>query len=195
MARTRSFDETKALAAMGDVKENLLTELRHKLQGGASQIPREPSSTPANTAEPVDTNRGQTPSISAFTRDLSQTVRDGQTDSVVGRNREIMSVMEILARKGKHNVILAGEAGVGKTKIVEGLAALETHRDRVGRTAGRGAAGGAEANAGVALERRREAIVRRRESTGRDDVQRFRRRFGVDFRRLAGRQEQDGENL
>ena len=64
----------------------------------------------------------KTPALDAFGRDLSQLARDGKLDPVVGRQDEIQRVIQILARRTKNNPVLLGEAGVGKTAIVEGLA-------------------------------------------------------------------------
>ncbi|PIQ85125.1 MAG: NDP-hexose 4-ketoreductase [Candidatus Omnitrophica bacterium CG11_big_fil_rev_8_21_14_0_20_45_26] len=64
----------------------------------------------------------KTPALDAFGRDLSQLARDGKLDPVVNRQDEIERVIQILARRTKNNPVLLGEAGVGKTAIVEGLA-------------------------------------------------------------------------
>lgn len=62
--------------------------------------------------------------LRAFGRDLTEMAREKLIDPVVGRSREIERVMQILCRRTKNNPVLAGEAGVGKTAIVEGLAQL-----------------------------------------------------------------------
>ncbi|OQA56684.1 MAG: Negative regulator of genetic competence ClpC/MecB [Candidatus Omnitrophica bacterium ADurb.Bin277] len=64
----------------------------------------------------------KTPALDAFGRDLSHLAREGKLDPVVGRHDEIERVIQILARRTKNNPVLLGEAGVGKTAIVEGLA-------------------------------------------------------------------------
>lgn len=66
--------------------------------------------------------KAKTPALDAFGRDLSLMARDGKLDPVVGRQEEIERVIQILARRTKNNPVLLGEAGVGKTAIVEGLA-------------------------------------------------------------------------
>ncbi len=66
--------------------------------------------------------RGKTPALQAFGRDMTQLARDGKMDPVVGRVGEIERVIQILCRRNKNNPVLLGEAGVGKTAIVEGLA-------------------------------------------------------------------------
>jgi ATP-dependent Clp protease ATP-binding subunit ClpC len=67
-------------------------------------------------------SKTKTPALDSFGRDLSQMAREGKLDPVVGRNEEIERVIQILARRTKNNPVLLGEAGVGKTAIVEGLA-------------------------------------------------------------------------
>ena len=69
-------------------------------------------------------SKTKTPALDAFGRDLSQLARDGKLDPVVGRADEIQRVIQILARRTKNNPVLLGEAGVGKTAIVEGLALM-----------------------------------------------------------------------
>ncbi|ADI04116.1 Clp protease ATP binding subunit [Streptomyces bingchenggensis BCW-1] len=67
-------------------------------------------------------NRRETPNLDKFGRDLTEMARDGRIDPVIGRDEEIEQTIEVLARRGKNNPVLIGEAGVGKTAVVEGLA-------------------------------------------------------------------------
>jgi ATP-dependent Clp protease ATP-binding subunit ClpC len=67
-------------------------------------------------------NPGKALLLDEFARDLTQMARDGKIDPIVGRDREIRRVVQILARRSKNNPVLIGEPGVGKTAIVEGLA-------------------------------------------------------------------------
>lgn len=67
---------------------------------------------------------GNTPVLDNFSTDLTQAAIDGKLDPVVGREKEIQRVMEILCRRKKNNPILIGEPGVGKSAIVEGLAQM-----------------------------------------------------------------------
>ncbi|MGB8252224.1 MAG: AAA family ATPase, partial [Anaerolineaceae bacterium] len=60
--------------------------------------------------------------LEKYSRDLTQLAREGKLDPVIGRDNEILRVMQILSRRTKNNPVLIGEAGVGKTAIVEGLA-------------------------------------------------------------------------
>src|SRR4051794_30154236 len=77
--------------------------------GGPGQPPAKPPSS--------------TPTLDEYGRDLTQLARDGQIDPVIGRESEIEQTVEVLSRRRKNNPVLIGEAGVGKTAIVEGLAA------------------------------------------------------------------------
>ena len=64
----------------------------------------------------------KTPALDQFTIDLTQSARDGRIDPVIGRDAEIRQMIDILMRRRQNNPILTGEAGVGKTAVVEGLA-------------------------------------------------------------------------
>ena len=66
--------------------------------------------------------KSQTPALDAFGRDLTQMARENKLDPVIGRESEIERVIQVLSRRTKNNPVLIGEAGVGKTAIVEGLA-------------------------------------------------------------------------
>ncbi len=60
--------------------------------------------------------------LEKYSRDLTQLAREGKLDPVIGRDKEILRLIQILSRRTKNNPVLIGEAGVGKTAIVEGLA-------------------------------------------------------------------------
>ncbi len=66
--------------------------------------------------------KSKTPLLDHFSRDLTKLAREGKLDPVIGREREIERVIQILCRRKKNNPVLIGDAGVGKTAIVEGLA-------------------------------------------------------------------------
>jgi ATP-dependent Clp protease ATP-binding subunit ClpC len=68
--------------------------------------------------------KSKTPALDSFGRDLTELAREGQLDPVIGRSNEIERVIQILCRRQKNNPVLLGEAGVGKTAIVEGLAQM-----------------------------------------------------------------------
>ena len=72
---------------------------------------------PAQAAAP-----GKTPALDQVTTKLTQRARDGKVDPVIGRDPEIRQCIDILMRRRQNNPILTGEAGVGKTAVVEGFA-------------------------------------------------------------------------
>ena len=67
--------------------------------------------------------------LERYSRDLTQLAREGKLDPVIGRDAEILRVIQILSRRTKNNPVLIGEAGVGKTAIVEGLAQKISNND------------------------------------------------------------------
>ncbi len=67
-------------------------------------------------------SKSKTPTLDTFSRDLTQDATEGRLDPVIGRNKEIERVVQILSRRTKNNPVLIGDPGVGKTAIVEGLA-------------------------------------------------------------------------
>ncbi len=67
-------------------------------------------------------SKKKTPALDAFGRDLTTLAKENKLDPVIGRHKEIERVIQILSRRTKNNPVLLGEAGVGKTAIVEGLA-------------------------------------------------------------------------
>ena len=71
---------------------------------------------------PAGAVKSKTPALDAFGRDLTQLAKQGKLDPVIGRADEIERVTQILSRRKKNNPVLLGEAGVGKTAIIEGLA-------------------------------------------------------------------------
>jgi ATP-dependent Clp protease ATP-binding subunit ClpC len=73
-------------------------------------------------AGPESEGKTKTPALKAFGRDLTKVAKEGGLDPVIGRQSEIERVIQILCRRTKNNPVLIGEAGVGKTAIVEGLA-------------------------------------------------------------------------
>lgn len=75
----------------------------------------------------------KTPVLNSFSRDLSDLAKDGKLDPIIGREKEIDRVAQILSRRKKNNAILVGDPGVGKTAIAEGLA-LKIEQDKVVKT-------------------------------------------------------------
>ncbi|WP_338824576.1 Negative regulator of genetic competence ClpC/MecB [Moorella humiferrea] len=80
----------------------------------------QPGGAPAAAKGPV--RAGQTPTLDQFSRDLTRLAREDKLDPVIGREKEIERVIQILSRRTKNNPVLIGDPGVGKTAIVEGLA-------------------------------------------------------------------------
>ena len=75
-----------------------------------------------NKNAPVQNKDSRYKNLQKYSRDLTDQAREGKLDPVIGRNVEILRLMQILCRRTKNNPVLIGEAGVGKTAIVEGLA-------------------------------------------------------------------------
>jgi ATP-dependent Clp protease ATP-binding subunit ClpC len=98
-----------------DVREEVLNLLGHNMateeSGGGGE--RQQSK-----------GKSKTPALDSFGRDLTELARQGKLDPVIGRANEIERVIQVLSRRTKNNPVLLGEAGVGKTAIVEGLAQL-----------------------------------------------------------------------
>src|SRR5271167_2109387 len=82
-------------------------------------IPPESEAEPPQVGDKKDV---KTPALRAFGRDLTELAKKGELDPVIGRKSELERVIQILCRRTKNNPVLLGEAGVGKTAIVEGLA-------------------------------------------------------------------------
>src|SRR5271169_5787615 len=96
-----------------DVREEVLNLLGHNMDSGESQGERSASK-----------SKSKTPALDSFGRDLTELARQGKLDPVIGRQNEIERVIQVLSRRTKNNPVLLGEAGVGKTAIVEGLAQM-----------------------------------------------------------------------
>ncbi|RCX09980.1 ATP-dependent Clp protease ATP-binding subunit ClpC [Anaerobacterium chartisolvens] len=92
-----------------------------KLMGEISKLLG--SESPGATGQPKNhAGNSNTPTLNQFGRDLTDMAREGKFDPVIGRDREIERVIQILSRRTKNNPCLIGEPGVGKTAIAEGLA-------------------------------------------------------------------------
>lgn len=126
---------------LGDVREEVLATLGQESESGddedrggfggasddVSQTPgaasgsgsERPTPTGDSTARP---GKSKTPALDSFGRDLTELARQKKLDPVIGREAEIERAMQILSRRTKNNPVLLGEAGVGKTAIVEGFA-------------------------------------------------------------------------
>jgi ATP-dependent Clp protease ATP-binding subunit ClpC len=78
--------------------------------------------TPSSSSTTEREERPETPALNQFGRDLTLLAREGKLDPVIGREKEIERVIQVLSRRKKNNPVLIGEPGVGKTAIAEGLA-------------------------------------------------------------------------
>jgi len=99
--------------------ERCRNEILSELDPNFSGEPEEAAAGPGASDEKKES---KTPALKAFGRDLTEMAKKGELDPVVGRKDEIRRVVQILCRRTKSNPVLIGEAGVGKTAIVEGLA-------------------------------------------------------------------------
>ncbi|MBI2447889.1 MAG: ATP-dependent Clp protease ATP-binding subunit, partial [Candidatus Omnitrophica bacterium] len=104
------------------VASQVLLNLGLDLQKVRSEILELLGSTTPTGAIPQAQGKSTTPALDAFGRDLTKLARDNKLDPVIGRKNEMERVIQILSRRTKNNPVLLGEAGVGKTAIVEGLA-------------------------------------------------------------------------
>jgi ATP-dependent Clp protease ATP-binding subunit ClpC len=102
-------------------RQEILRELDPNFTGEESSV-AEPGEKGPASAGPEKKGDVKTPALKAFGRDLTEIARKGDLDPVIGRKNEIERVIQILGRRTKNNPVLLGEAGVGKTAIVEGLA-------------------------------------------------------------------------
>jgi len=116
--------ETEGIAAqvlmnlglkLEDVRQEVLNLLGAGVEGGLEGL--------SGKGEPGIGRRtkSKTPALDSFGRDLTQLAANGELDPVIGRKNEIDRLVQILCRRTKNNPVLLGEAGVGKTAIVEGL--------------------------------------------------------------------------
>jgi ATP-dependent Clp protease ATP-binding subunit ClpC len=98
----------------------LIQQMGGNLEAIAAHLKASPIAASAEVRERLA--HARTPALSALGRDITQLAAEGKIDPVIGRDREIRQVALVLARKTKNNPVLIGEAGVGKTAVVEGLA-------------------------------------------------------------------------
>jgi ATP-dependent Clp protease ATP-binding subunit ClpC len=109
-----------------DVREEVLNLLGHGMEEGGERAGmggRQPAGAGGGGGESTPKGgKSKTPALDSFGRDLTELARQGKLDPVIGREKEIERAIQILCRRTKNNPVLLGEAGVGKTAIVEGFA-------------------------------------------------------------------------
>src|SRR5207302_6417485 len=103
-------------------RQEILKELDPNFAAQEEQPPGETGGAAERPAPAEKKGEVKTPALKAFGRDLTEIARKNEMDPVIGRKNEIERVIQILCRRTKNNPVLLGEAGVGKTAIVEGLA-------------------------------------------------------------------------
>ncbi|MGM0414479.1 MAG: ATP-dependent Clp protease ATP-binding subunit [Bacillota bacterium] len=100
---------------------NIITQLGGNLDDIRDEILDLIGGNTSNSAV-VSEGKGGTPNLDEYSRDLTELDKEGKLDPVIGRDKEIQRVIQVLSRRTKNNPVLIGEPGVGKTAIVEGLA-------------------------------------------------------------------------
>lgn len=105
-----------------DVREEVLNLLGHGLEGAEVGERGGRSGDGESSSSSGKSGKSKTPALDSFGRDLTELAKKGELDPVIGREREIERAIQILCRRTKNNPVLLGEAGVGKTAIVEGFA-------------------------------------------------------------------------
>lgn len=110
----------------GKIKLDTLTERYDEVVAGSSEVglsSNEGSAVPGEASGAMAPSQmGKQEALAKFTIDLTEEARKGNIDPIVGRDEEIRQIVDILMRRRQNNPILTGEAGVGKTAVVEGLA-------------------------------------------------------------------------
>ncbi|MFH9087113.1 MULTISPECIES: ATP-dependent Clp protease ATP-binding subunit [unclassified Streptomyces] len=110
------------LSALAANPDSAAGHILHAARFSAGGLPPEaPESAPPRPERQRQRPTG-TPTLDKYGRDLTDMARQGRIDPVIGRETEIEQTIEVLSRRGKNNPVLIGDAGVGKTAIVEGLA-------------------------------------------------------------------------
>jgi ATP-dependent Clp protease ATP-binding subunit ClpC len=112
---------------LDDVRDEVLNLLGHNLEGNGDSGETTGAgvgSGGAGVSGKGKQGRSKTPALDSFGRDLTELAKQGKLDPVIGRTNEIERVVQVLSRRTKNNPVLLGEAGVGKTAIVEGLAQM-----------------------------------------------------------------------
>ncbi|MFI8192713.1 ATP-dependent Clp protease ATP-binding subunit [Streptomyces sp. NPDC085946] len=123
LARARGYGyigPEHVLSALAANPDSAAGHILNAARFAPSSLPPEtPEAAPPRAERPRATN---TPTLDKYGRDLTELARQGRIDPVIGREQEIEQTVEVLSRRGKNNPVLIGDAGVGKTAVVEGLA-------------------------------------------------------------------------
>ncbi len=107
----------QVLLGLGLNLDAVRQEVKNFLSGASDDYPTQEAASAKG-----EQRRSKTPMLSQFGVDLTEMAKDGELDPIVGREKEIRRVIQILSRRTKNNPVLIGDPGVGKTAIVEGLA-------------------------------------------------------------------------
>jgi ATP-dependent Clp protease ATP-binding subunit ClpC len=110
---------SQVLQSFGITYDNIRRELDSILKGDTAK----------EAASPKEKDKSKTPVLDHFGRDLTKLALEGKLDPIIGREKEIARVSQILSRRKKNNPVLIGEPGVGKTAIAEGLALRIVRRE------------------------------------------------------------------
>ncbi|UTA46627.1 type VI secretion system ATPase TssH [Simiduia sp. 21SJ11W-1] len=111
---------TSSSKLLREIAPESLKEAARALIGAGTELP--PTDSPMQQAEPGAVSTSKTPSLDKYTINLTARAQEGKIDPVLGRDEEIRQCIDILTRRRQNNPILTGEAGVGKTAVVEGFA-------------------------------------------------------------------------
>ncbi|MHB1654446.1 MAG: ATP-dependent Clp protease ATP-binding subunit [Desulfitobacteriaceae bacterium] len=117
----------RVLANLGVNPEKVWKQVVRLLGGEPEEAMMQPGSTSGGGSSGKNSSSVNTPTLNDFSRDLTIQAKEGRLDPVVGREKEIERVIQVLSRRTKNNPVLIGDPGVGKTAIAEGLAQLIVH--------------------------------------------------------------------
>ncbi len=104
-------------------------DLVNFISHGISKVPRDSAKAQGDDGEPDKNDKTQNSPLEQYTINLNVLAQQGKIDPLIGRERELERVVQILCRRRKNNPLLVGEAGVGKTAIAEGLARRIVDKD------------------------------------------------------------------
>lgn len=120
--RIRSSSSELGKLSSDKISEDLPTLLSHSKEDPGTPAMANSAAGSGTSGDGQPRTGSKTPSLDQFTQDLTARAKEGKIDPVIGRDFEIRQVIDILTRRRQNNPILAGEAGVGKTAVVEGFA-------------------------------------------------------------------------